>query len=425
MSFRHASQVTPIGQKHRQITDVTQPPKNDIGRQHLRPSFACSDCRSGALEPFARRLALPRQPLHPSNEGFPNMNEIACSTTSDRHRLFAGERDGSPAMMNMILGHIVAQVVHCAALYSLADHLAEGSAAAETVARAEGLDAAATFRLMRACTAFGLMTYNRETGFSGTPLLAMLRRDDPRRLRAGAIALTSHGHWAPWGQLAEAIRTGEPRAEATLGASLFDYFASPAGAPEWHAFSQFLAGISAAVSAEAARLIDTREVSLAVDVGGASGTLVHALMEANPALRGAVLDLPHVAPDAARAAKVLGLGDRFSFVAGDFRSAVPAADLYLLKHVLHDWADTTCGSILQNCRRALRPGGRVIVIELLANDIEPTPLLAQFDLTMMVAAGSKERTLDEYKDLLAAAGLRFVRATSTATPFFLIEAVAT
>jgi hypothetical protein len=106
-----------------------------------------------------------------------------------------------------------------AALFSLADHLAKGPAAAETIARAEGLDAAATFRLMRACTAFGLMTYNKETGFSGTPLLATLRRDDPRRLRAGAIAGTGHGHWAPWGQLAEAIRTGKPRAEATLAAA--------------------------------------------------------------------------------------------------------------------------------------------------------------------------------------------------------------
>jgi NADPH:quinone reductase-like Zn-dependent oxidoreductase len=64
--------------------------------------------------------------------------------------------------------------------------------------------------------------------------------------------------------------------------------------------------------------------------------------------------------------------------------------------VLHDWGDATCGSILQNCCRALRPGGRVIVIELLDDDTEPTPLLAQFDQTMMVVCGSKERTMDEY-----------------------------
>ena len=352
------------------------------------------------------------------------MNEISSSTRPARSTLFGAERDYSSAMFNMILGHVAAQVVHCAALFSLADHLADGPAAAETIACAEGLDAGATFRLMRACTAFGLVTYSKEAGFTGTPLLATLRRDDPRRLRAGAIALTSHGHWAPWGQLAEAIRTGKPRAEATLGCDLFDYFAKPAGAAEAEAFSQFLVGISSAVSAEAARLIDTRKVSLAVDVGGASGSLVHALMNANPALRGTVLDLPHVAIQAAKAADALGLSDRFSFVAGDFRNAVPPADLYLLKHVLHDWADATCDSILQNCRRGLRPGGHVIVIELLADDIEPTPLFAQFDLSMMVVCGSKERTLDEYKGLLAAAGLRFVRATATETPLFLIEAVA-
>ena len=352
------------------------------------------------------------------------MNEISSIARPDPHTLFGDERDDSPAMFNMILGHAVAQVVHCAALFSLADHLAEGPAAAETIARAEGLDAAATFRLMRACTAFGLMTYDKETGFSGTPLLATLRRDDPRRLRAMAIAQTGHGQWAPWGQLGEAIRTGEPRAKATLGVDLWDYYATPRGTAEADAFSQFLAGISGAVSAEAARLIDTRRDSLAVDVGGASGSLVHALMKANPALRGTVLDLPHVAPAAAKAAEALGLGDRCSFVAGDFSKVVPPADLYLLKHILHDWGDATCISILENCRRALRSAGRVIVIELLADDIEPTPLLAQFDLTMMVVLGSRERTLDEYKGLLATAGWRFVRATRTATPLFLIEAVA-
>ena len=352
------------------------------------------------------------------------MNDISPGAAPDLHTLFGGDRDYSPAMFNMIFGHVAAQVAHCAALFSLADHVAEGPVAAEIVARAEGLDAAATFRLMRACTAFGLMTYDKDKGFSGTPLLATLRRDDPRCLRALAIVQTGHGHWAPFGQLAEAIRTGKSRAEATLGSSIFDYFASPAGADEAGAFTQFLAGVSSAVSEEAARLIDTRQVSLAVDVGGASGSLVHALMRANPDMRGAVLDLPHVATDAAKAADALGLSDRFSFVAGDFRNAAPPADLYLLKQVLHDWADDACNSILQNCRRALRPGGRVIVIELLADDVEPTPLLAQSDLAMMVLVGAKERTLDEYKGLLAAAGLRFVRATATATPFFLIEAVA-
>lgn len=352
------------------------------------------------------------------------MNEISSRAIGDHETLFGDARDDSTEMFKMMLGHIVAQVVHCAALFSLADHLAGGPATAEMIARAEGLDAGATYRLMRACTAFGLMTYDKGTGFSGTSLLATLRRDDPRCLRAMAIAEMGHGHWAPWGQLSEAIRTGGPRAEAVLGCGIFEYFASPRGAFEAQAFAQFLAGISGTVAEAAARLIDTREVSLAVDVGGASGSLVHALMRANPSLRGMVLDLRHVAAEAAEEAEALGLSDRCLFVAGDFRDAVPPADLYLLKHVLHDWPDVTGLAILQNCRRAMRPGGRVIVLELLADDIESAPLVAKVDLTMMVLCGSKERTLDEYKSLFAAAGLRFVRVAATETPVVLIEAEA-
>jgi hypothetical protein len=64
---------------------------------------------------------------------------------------------------------------------------------------------------MRVCTALGLMPYDKETGFSGTPLLTTLRRHDPRRLRAGAIALTNHGHWAR----RETTRRGDPDRGAT------------------------------------------------------------------------------------------------------------------------------------------------------------------------------------------------------------------
>jgi 2-polyprenyl-3-methyl-5-hydroxy-6-metoxy-1,4-benzoquinol methylase len=175
---------------------------------------------------------------------------------------------------------------------------------------------------------------------------------------------------------------------------------------------------------EAAPLIDTRSVGFAVDVGGARGSLIHALMKENPSLHGAVLDLPHVSADATRAAEALGLQDRLTVIGGDFLVEVPSADLYLMKHILHDWADEACISILRNCRRAIKPNGRVVLIEIAMDEINPPPHTTQIDLTMMVVLGAKERTLEQYKALLTAAGFRFTRITTTATPFSLIEAVA-
>jgi hypothetical protein len=246
---------------------------------------------------------------------------------------------------------------------------------------------------MRACTSLGLMTYDETKGFSATALLNTLRKDDPRSLRALTMVQAGHGHWAPWGQLDEAIRAGECQAKATLGSSLWEYYATAAGAEEADAFTQAVSGVTSAVVPEAVRLVDTKSISFAVDVGGASGSLIHGFMRENPTLRGAVLDLPHVSAEATRAAEALGLQDRLQFVGGDFFAEVPSADLYLIKLVLHDWTDESCISILRNCRRAINPRGRVVLIEVVVDEIGPTPFVSQLDLTMMVVLGAKERRL--------------------------------
>jgi hypothetical protein len=135
-------------------------------------------------------------------------------------------------------------------------------------------------------------------------------------------------------------------------------------------------GITGMVMLEAARLIDTGSVEFAVDVGGARGALIHALMKQNPVLRGAVLDLPENAAEATKAAEALGLQERLSIIGGDFFAKVPAADLYLLKHILHDWKDDECVSILRNCRGAIKPSGRVVLIEMemVLPDVDPPPM---------------------------------------------------
>src|SRR5258708_20165997 len=102
------------------------------------------------------------------------MNVVTPESASSSETLFGGEKDYA-AMYNMICAHSVAQIVRCAALFSLADHLAAGPATAEAVARVEGLDVDATFRLMRACAACGLMTHDNDQPSSPPPLLATLR----------------------------------------------------------------------------------------------------------------------------------------------------------------------------------------------------------------------------------------------------------
>ena len=113
---------------------------------------------------------------------------------------------------------------------------------------------------------------------------------------------------------------------------------------------------------------------------------------------------------------------RCEFVAGDFFASVPAGgDAYMLSHILHDWEDEQAATILQRCRQAMQPGGKVLVVETLipeGNEFSPGKL---FDLEMMVLVGGLERTEDEYRRLFAAAGFDLSRIIHTTAPESIIE----
>jgi len=306
------------------------------------------------------------------------------------------------ALLGMIHGYWISQVVRTAADLRLADHLAAGPRTARDVAGLESSDPLTTYRLMRACAALGLLDHDDDGRFSVTPTGTLLRSGSPGSLRDHALVFGAPGHWLPWGQLPEAVRKGGTQADAVLGAGLFEYLA---GQPEEAAqFAASMEALTGELAADAARVIDVSGVSLAADVGGGTGQLVRELMRANSGLRGLVLDLPQAAAAARQAAEADGLGARFSAVAGDFFAAVPDADLYLLKAILHDWDDGSCVRILRNCREAARPGARMIVIENVIRDPARDRFATLLDMNMLAVTAGQERDLAEYDALFAASG---------------------
>ena len=338
--------------------------------------------------------------------------EIAdARETGARNDKSLGDRP-TMALLGMIHGYWNSQVVRAAADLRLADHLAAGPLTAEQVAGLESSDPRATYRLMRACAGLGLLADEGDGRFAVTQAGALLQSGVPGSLRDHALAFGAPGHWLPWGQLPEAVRKGGTQAAAVLGAGLFDYLA---GQPEEAAqFAASMQALTGAIAAEAARVIDASGVSLAVDVGGGTGQLVRELMRVNDGLRGLVLDFPDAARAAVQAAEAEGLGLRFSAEAGDFFAAVPAADLYLLKAVLHDWDDDSCVRILRNCRAAARPGARMIVIENVIRDLARDRFATLLDMNMLAVTTGQERDLTGYDALFAASGWQ--RAAECALP---------
>jgi O-methyltransferase domain len=324
-------------------------------------------------------------------------------------------------MTQMLTGFFVTQIAGAVATYSIADHLAKGPATAQQISTIEGIDPIAAFRLLRACASLGLVTSNGKT-FSATPLLGTLRANVPGSLHSLAIAWSAPGHWLPWGRFLDSVRTGESRAVSALGANIWDYYAQK---PEEGAtFTHAMHGFTSGIAQEVAQVVDTSTAKVAVDIGGASGTLVHSLLMANSQLHGIVLDLPDVVPSATAAAAAIGLAERSRALAGDFFTHVPQGDIYLLKHILCDWDDAEAVRILQGCRDAIRPGGRVVVIENLLGEIGEPGIAPLIDLNMMVLLTGRERTLAEFCGLLKDAGLRFSKSTPIRPPIAVIEAVA-
>jgi hypothetical protein len=202
----------------------------------------------------------------------------------------------------------------------------------------------------------------------------------------------------------------------------FDYLAKHPD--EASLFSQTMVGLHGPETPAVAAAYDFSRFKTIVDVGGATGNMLAAILSRYPNLRGVLYDLPHVVREAPALLKSQGVADRVTIESGSFFDKVPSGgDAYILSHVIHDWSEKQCLDILGHCRRAVGPQGRLLIVEMVlppGDTPHPGKLL---DITMLVMPGGEERTPDEYAALLAKAGFRLERVVPTASPVSVVDAV--
>jgi hypothetical protein len=160
------------------------------------------------------------------------------------------------------------------------------------------------------------------------------------------------------------------------------------------------------------------------DIGGADGSVLVQLIAGLPERIGVVFDLPAVAPAAMSSLAERGLGDRITFVSGDFFESVPAADVYVLSFILHDWDDESAVRILETVRKASNAGARLLVLEGVVPPGDTPHLMKIVDLTMLGMLPGRERTEPEFRVLLERSGFTLDRIVPTSTAFSIIEASA-
>ena len=335
----------------------------------------------------------------------------------------AGSKRREAAILDFVTSFWSACAVATAARLGVADALANGPRSAAEIAGELGLDAGALFRLLRALAALGLTVKHGGGRFGLTPLGERLRSDIPGSQRALIASELDTAHYLPWGRLEDSLRTGQPVFEKVFGMKAWEYYRDQNPA-EGRLFSANMTamsqieteGILAAYSFEDARCI--------VDVGGAHGAFLAAALRQAPGARGILFDQAQVVAAAGVVLEQFGVAHRVSRIAGDFFGTIPdGGDVYLLKHILHDWSDADCLRILRQVREAMSPAGRVVVAELpLPEEGEASVMGVMLDLNMLVMLGGKERTAAEYEALFGESDLRLQKVVPTSAPIAVIEA---
>jgi len=238
-------------------------------------------------------------------------------------------------------------------------------------------------------------------------------------LRAVAIM---HGHeWVKrgWEQLEYCVKTGKTAIDKVYGIPIFEYFKQHPN--EAQVFNDAMSSYSMMDSPAVANAYSFEGIHSIVDVAGGHGLLLAKILERNPGMRGTLYDLPEVMEGAKNGA-LKNVMDRCTLQSGDMFSAVPAgADAYIMKHIIHDWPDDRCVSILRACRKSVNAVGKLLVVDSViqpGNDFAPGKFL---DLQMLIAAGGRERTEKQFREIFEASGWKLNRVIPTTVPDSIVE----
>jgi hypothetical protein len=319
--------------------------------------------------------------------------------------------------MQMTNAFVASRCLYVVAEAGVADHIKETPQTTEALAKATGTNADALYRVLRLLGSQGIFEW-KAGAWSHTEASRILRSDDPGSMRDYIRMIGLPVFWNAWQHLDHSVRTGETGFSKIHRGGAFGYLAEHP-----HENSLFNAAMTSKSHRDIAAVLpayDFSQFATIADIAGGRGHLLRAILKSSPKSQGILFDQPHVVAEVSPAKD-----EKLTVVGGSFfTDRMPAADAYLLMNIIHDWADAESIKILSAIRQAMPQHGRVLIIETI---VPPTPephLSKELDIVMMVLPGGKERTKEEYADLVAKAGLRLKRVVDTRSPYSILELVA-
>jgi O-methyltransferase domain/Dimerisation domain len=287
-----------------------------------------------------------------------------------------------------------------------------------------GLHPRAARDFFDALVALGFLERN-DGVYANTPSTdAFLDKGKPSYL-GGMLEMANARLYGFWGDLTEGLRTGQPQNEAKHGGAPFfeALYADPARLKQ---FAQAMSAISHVAGLEIASRFDWTAYRTFADIGTAQGEAAVQIAQANPHLTGYGADLPELGPVFEEHVAEHGLADRLTFVPADFFAQdLPAADVLVMGHILHDWGLEEKRTLIAKAYDALPPGGALIVYEALIDDERSSNAFGLLmSLNMLIETpGGFDFTASDCAAWMRAAGFSDTRTEHLAGPDGMVVAI--
>jgi hypothetical protein len=324
-------------------------------------------------------------------------------------------------MRSLIGGAIRTQAIYVAAKLGIADQLSLGARSVSELAQRVNADAATLKRLLRYLVFNGVFVENEDGRFALNRAAETLQTAHPRSLRPSAIR-AGEGLWNVSERLLSAVQTGRTPHDDVHGATFFERIAEDG---KESAFAARMSSSTSGLGDALVQLECVKRARMIVDVGGGNGAMLAELLRAHPQLHGVLFDRAATVESARIVIERAGVADRCILVSGDFFEAVPkGGDVYLLSWILHDWDDERATRILRACREAGGDDATLLIVEALlpsraiAGEGQTAGVIADpytLDLQMLLLTGGRERTADEFRQLLWGAGYAVAERTALAS----------
>jgi hypothetical protein len=301
---------------------------------------------------------------------------------------------------------LIAACICAIARLRIADHV-DGQRGVDKIAALAKVNPAALSRILRFLEPQGLFEKTVDARISLTKKGRLLRSDSP----AFSSLFLRGANDAAW-HLDHSLRTGESAFAQGFGTDFWSFLASHPQQQE--AFADAMRLQSGMFAVGCVPLMDTSGIKTIADIGGGTGDLLAAILEANPALHGILVDQPQMLAKAHPALRSGPLAARCTLEPGDLFGKLPAADAYVIAQVLHNWDDQRAAEILRGVRRAAPAGARAFILTMVIPQAGGDHPAKTGDIGMMALfGGGRERTESELRELLEQTGWRVATLTPT------------